>query len=67
MKHVCLIGVVMSVVGGSSFLIVTGSDWVERSPAAQYLNLVAWFVGLVGLFSTGISGLLLLLPRAGKE
>jgi len=59
-KKIFLLGVVMSIIGISSFFILTiHSKWLDRSVILQYVNLIAWLIGLSGVFTMVISGLLL--------
>ena len=59
MKRVFSAGLGLFVIGGLSFLLISGSQWLHSSTIAQYLNFVAWFIALIGLFSAAISGLIL--------
>lgn len=63
MKYVYLVGVMMFLVGGLSFLLITNSEWLERSAIAQVLNLVAWLIALIGLFSVVVGGLVQAIDR----
>jgi hypothetical protein len=63
MRHLALLGVFLFIAGGSSFLLITHSGWIQRSTVAQVLNLVAWLVALTGLFSAIVSGLVHVLSR----
>jgi hypothetical protein len=59
MRYVSLL-----VVGGSSFLLLSSSRLIERYTVLQYLNLVAWLVALVGLFSAAIAAVVCILRLA---
>ena len=64
-RYVVWLGMALFVVGGASFLLLTGWEATQRYPILQYLNLVAWMVALIGLFSMAVGVVVHLLRRTG--